>query len=196
MLNTPTAFRLSCGMFAFPITLAKLYGAGQMLPWKCMRREAEKSLFFPFSSSKKVFSPDRFHWLFYFSPQHSHVEESRTVCMGGLARCSVYVRSQQEPGKRSNDGFCVKRGFSQPYLSLGYKKHLCQQKAEGATGVERGGCRLECYSFSSLLAYGGKCQLQLYFGFLSHPLSAASVTTSQGRGVPASVPVCTAHGPR
>ena len=40
MLNTPVAFPPSCGMFAFPFSLAKSYGAGQMLPWPCMWREA------------------------------------------------------------------------------------------------------------------------------------------------------------
>lgn len=160
----PMAFPPSCGMFAFPVSLAKSHGAGQMLPWPCVWREAEGRL-------RKAFSfhshpPKRFSHLidfigFYFSPHSIHVwrraglYEARP---GGPACCLVHVWSQQKSVKRSSGGFCLKHGCSQPDLFIAWlQKHLCQQKVEGVMGVEKGGWRWEQLGFSPLLAYSGKC---------------------------------------
>ena len=119
-----------------------------MLPWPCVWREAEGRL-------RKAFSfhshpPKRFchliHFIGFYSSSHSihmwrraGLYEARP---GGPACRLVHVWSQQKPVKRSSGGFCLKRGFSQPDLFIAWlQKHLCQQKAGGVMGVERGGWR-------------------------------------------------------
>lgn len=91
MLNMPTAFPPLCGMFAFPISLAKSYGAGQTLPWPCLRREAEGRLRKAFSFHSHPLK--RFSHLIDFIGFYFFLPAASTC--GGEQGCTKHGREDQ-----------------------------------------------------------------------------------------------------